>query len=691
MKEQILFEHSPAFILVCITVGLGYAWILYRARQSWSRSANRFLFAMRAIVVSFLTFLLLGPILKLTHNLIERPSFVFILDDSQSVGETLDSLKLKKTESELDKIHDALARSGLDAAVVNLSGTDKGFDKNQGRSSDVSAAIHRVLNDFEGKNLAGMVLVSDGIYNGTSPLYSAIRLPIYTVGLGDTTQRVDLVLKSLDYNKIAYQGNIFPLRATVLVLGTDHREVTVHVTREGKEISRQTRNSGTSSLLDFEFLVDATEKGLQRIDVVVESLSGETNIRNNRASAFVDVAKGIKKILVIAPAPHPDIKAFRSVIEKNPNYEFVLHIPGVKEADPAMLQPGKADLILFHQVADNFAKTNFLFSKLSKGSTSILVVIGAGSNLRQLSALGLPFAFDNTGQRDEATPVLNASFRDFGFSENVASSFAKFPPISVPFGRFRYPPQSLMLISQQIGSVSTDRPMVLTYDEGQRKTGVIIGEGFWRWRLGEFEERGNSEGFDEVFSKLIQYLSTEEDKRKFRCFPIQNEFSDAEAVVFEGQVYNDLLKQVYGNRVDLEIIDEKHKSMPFNYILSPGNNRYQIGGLNEGVYHYKASTEIEGARQEVAGEFLVKAQNMESQNLTADFGLLRKLSHQTGGRFYNAASLAALGQDLQKHDFKNRIHSEEAFDPLINSKWAFFVLLLLITTEWSLRKYLGAY
>jgi len=197
--------------------------------------------------------------------------------------------------------------------------------------------------------------------------------------------------------------------------------------------------------------------------------------------------------------------------------------------------------------------------------------------------------------------------------------------------------------------------------------------------------------FDELFSKLIQYLSTQEDKRKFRSFPLQNEFSESEAVVIEGQVYNDLFELVYGNTIQLEVRDEKGVITRYSYTTSPGSSRYRIGGLNEGVYRFKASTILDEKTEVVNGQFLVKAQNLEAQNLTADFGLLRKLSEETGGKFYRADQLSLLTSDLEKTKAASLIHSEETFNQLINLKWVFFLLLALISTEWFLRKYLGAY
>ena len=81
----------------------------------------------------------------------------------------------------------------------------------------------------------------------------------------------------------------------------------------------------------------------------------------------------------------------------------------------------------------------------------------------------------------------------------------------------------------------------------------------------------------------------------------------------------------------------------------------------------------------------------ELQNLTADFDLLRRLSKNTGGAFYPLANVDALKTELQQHEAKTIIHSEEAYNALINLKWVFFVLLAMVSVEWFARKYFGSY
>jgi hypothetical protein len=691
--QRLQFESSPFFILLCIALGIGYAFILYRSnKHSWSKRTNQLLFVLRACLVGGLSFLLLGPILKLTTNLTEKPALVFLIDNSTSVKEAVDSLSRAKAWDQLQSAKEKLEKQGYAVKLNDLANREIKKISFNNSISDLSTAIRGIATEYEGKNLGGIVLFTDGVYNsGTSPLYTPIRVPIYSIGLGDTTERMDLKLKSVAYNKITYQGNKFPIRAEVIAQGISNQEIIISVFKNGKVLSQQRKNSGVKSLIDFDFLVDATEKGIQRLDVLVEPVKGESNRKNNRASVFVEVVEGRKKILLIAPAPHPDIKAIRSVVEKNSNYEFILHVPGIANADAALLKPGAAELIIFHQALDVTGKTTALLQQFKKSNASLLLILGHQSNLRQLTSNAIPFTFDQTGQWDEVTPVVNAAFRDFNFPENSNGVFSKYPPIEVPFGKFTYPPNANILLYQRIGSVATDRPLLLSWEEDNRKMAALIGEGTWRWRLNEFAANQNTEVFDDVFSKLIQYLSTLDDKRKFKSFPTQNEFSDALPVTFESQVYNDLFELVYGNKIELELRDEQNKTTKYEYVLSPSGIRYQIGGLKEGVYQYRSATVLNGKREEVRGQFLVTAQNIEAQNLTADFGLLRKLSASTGGKFYSINRLSELSSDFERVPAQSLIHSDESFNPLINLKWVFFLLLVLVSVEWFLRKYLGGY
>lgn len=691
--KNIILESNPAFILLCVLVAVGYAYVLYTTKHPWSGTLNKILFAGRTILVFLLAFLLLGPIIRQINNLYEKPVFVILQDNSVSVKETTDSLSRNNLLKELTALKNSLNSNGYEAFQSDLSGEDIDVITYTEPVSDLQGALRKISNRYEGQSVAGVLLVSDGIYNsGLSPLYTAYSFPVYSLGVGDTAQRQDISIKDLVYNKIAYQGNQFPIRAEVLVKGFPNQNVTISLIKSGKVIERQTKNSGSDQLLPIEFKVAATEQGLQRLDVQVEVLSQEKNVRNNKSTAFIDVVEGKKKILVVANAPHPDIKALRAIIDKNSNYELLLHIPGVEETEPKNLQPANVDLAIFHQSPDKRGRTRDLFQRFSASNTSMFIVVGQQTDLAALTEGKIPLKFEQLPrQYDDVMPVVNPTFPYFLLSPEANSVFSGFPPVWVPFGRMQVPASAVTLLSQRVGSIATDKSLLWLDIPDNHKIGIMLGEGFWQWRLEEYSKNENTEAFDEVFGKLIQYLSTTDDKSRFKSYPLEQQFSDTEAVVFESQVYNEIYEPVYGNRIDIEITDDAGKKYKYNYVVSPGNARYQVGGLKEGIYKYTSSTRINGKDEKVRGQFLVTAQQAELQNLTADFEMLRKLSHATGGKFYKASQTEQLKADLTRKEASSVIHSEEKFDNLLNLKWVFFLLLALVSAEWFLRKFYGGY
>ncbi|HMR57649.1 MAG TPA: VWA domain-containing protein, partial [Cyclobacteriaceae bacterium] len=215
--QRLIFESSPLYIFLCAVAGLGYAFVLYRAKHTWSKQVNRVLFGLRTLLVFFLAMLLLGPVLKLITNQFEKPTWVYLVDSSSSVAEVLDSANRVALGRQVNASREGMADQGYETKLFDLTGSEITEPVFNAPSSDINRGIQNIVQQFEGRNLAGIVLLSDGIYNsGASPVYAPIRVPVYTVGVGDTTARVDLVLKNVAFNKIAYEGNQFPVRAQVL-------------------------------------------------------------------------------------------------------------------------------------------------------------------------------------------------------------------------------------------------------------------------------------------------------------------------------------------------------------------------------------------------------------------------------------------------------------------------------------------
>ncbi|MFN7792871.1 MAG: VWA domain-containing protein, partial [Cyclobacteriaceae bacterium] len=162
--KSLQFESSPFYILLCLAVGLGYSFLLYKAKAPWTKRVNQFLFVLRAILVALLAVLLLGPILKITDQIVEKPTVAFLIDNSNSIKESTDSVTRRRLLKEIEEAKNKFKAQGYEIATTNLDNSPTDNFQFTSPTSDLTSAIRSVTARYEGKNLAGIVLISDGIY-----------------------------------------------------------------------------------------------------------------------------------------------------------------------------------------------------------------------------------------------------------------------------------------------------------------------------------------------------------------------------------------------------------------------------------------------------------------------------------------------------------------------------------------------
>lgn len=693
-----IFENSPWLIPLCLILGIAYAYLLYHPTGPWSRHTKWLLSGIRFLIVSFLCFLLIGPIIRQIQNTIEDPIIVFAIDNSQSISERVDSISLQNILSQLEASREDLESRGFNTQVRTFSESPGNaisgsiaFDNDR---TDLNSLLDDVHREFEGRNLTSVVLVSDGIYNvGVSPTFNSYGFEISTVGIGDTVLRKDLSINNILHNQISYQGNIFPMIAEISNSGYDNQLVNVRLMRGGQIIKTEQINlSEKVSVNQVQFLVEAESEGLQHYEIRVEPLDGEITTRNNQKQAFVDIISGKEKILIISAAPHPDIKAIRSALDQNQNYETQVYIPGISDELRPEVEAGKFDLVVFYEVPDNRNRLVRLYQQYLESDASMLTIIGPSTNLAAFNNLnGLVTLQTTRFQPDQVTTYFNTLFTPFQVSEDLQNSLRNYPPVIVPFGKVTNQVEVESFLLQKVGRVETINPIMVVEPSSGKKRAVMLATGFWRWNLNEFLKNEDHESFNELFIKLVQYLSSREDKRKFKVYPTNTEFNLSEGVRFETEIYNELYERIYNLKVDLTLTDSKGAQKQFSYIPTETQSQYLVRGLDQGVYRFMAETDLNGTREVSSGEFLVRELELESLNLTADFTLLRNLASNTGGKFITENRIGELSEELSSGDYKGVIHSAETYLPIINMKYLFFVVLLLISMEWFTRKFLGSY
>lgn len=698
-QAQLLFDNSPWLVIPSLVIGAIYALLLYVRSKgfrngSWGKRTNYLLTGLRFLLVSIICLLLIGPFIRQIKNTLEQPIVVLAIDNSTSVAAVTDSTSLQTLKSSIAGLTQYMGERGYTTEIRTYDGRQTvdslQFDH---ASSDLEDLLSAISSDYEGRNLASVVLLSDGIYNqGVSPTFRPYSFRVNTVGLGDTIPKQDINIQNLYYNKIAYQGNKFPMVAEVANVGFAGQAASVTVANQGRVVASKTlrfdQNRGVNSV---EFLLDASQEGMQRYEVAIQVLDGEFTEKNNSSQAFVDVIEGKENILLLAGAPHPDVKALRAAIESNKNYELTSIILSIDDPGEQQFAGTKYDLIIFHQLPGRYTRSPLVQRYLEEAS-SALFVVGSQSDLSALSSSNPILNISSLNyDTDEVRAVYNSAFSGFQIGGEQQAVIEEFLPLNVPFARFELQNNPEVLLYQKVGSVETSKPLLVVGEVEERKTAIMLGEGLWQWRLQEYAKNENTVAFDEMISKLTQYLSAKEDKRRFKVYTEKEIFEDTEPVVFETEIYNEIYEEVYGYDVALEVTNELDESRSYSYITNENNTRYRVSNLPEGIYQYQAQANIDGERLQSAGEFTVRSLQIETLNLTANHQLLRQLSTTSGGVFFDQAEINNIGNLLEEQEAKGKIYTSEAYLPIINLKWLFFVLLALVTMEWGIRKYMGSY
>ncbi|MEQ8415222.1 MAG: hypothetical protein RIB71_12180 [Imperialibacter sp.] len=692
-NNNLLFEHSPWWILACCALGLLYAFLLYQKKSTWSTLTNRILFSIRFLLVSFLAILLLSPFLRLVLNQVEEPIFVLALDNSTSVASGLDSTQLLAVSRQVDQLAAALGAKDITVERRNLNNEDLSkfegtpFDQ---KTTDLSTLLREWQTEFEGRAFAGALIVSDGIYNkGMAPQYLNFTGKVYTLGVGDTIPVKDLILNNVQFNKIAYQGNLFPVRAEVINQGIETGELEVSILKDGKIISTQRIKGGGGELLNADFQVPAEQKGLQHYVVQVSNHPEETILSNNQQDIYIDIVEGKEKILIASGAPHPDIKALKAAISKNENYQVKTYVPMVDKELPTDV----FDLVILISPFERQRRLAALLERVKNENMSAWYVLGSTTLWAEANNQNTLFKVERTrNESDQVRPAYNDAFQLFTFEsewKGIVNSY--YTPVTVPYGDYQISGGVAVALFQKVGAITTPRPMWFFSQNQLPKQAVTLGEGLWQWRMQEYSRTDNYVAFDNLVLKTVQYLSSKEDKRKFRVYTTKTEFFDNEQIIFQTETYNDVFEPIYGTEVELKLTYTDGSVTNYNYTTAPGNTRFRLNGLKDGIYKFEASAIVNGNRELASGQFTIRKLDLENLQLTANFNVLRELSASTGGKFYAANQVNAMIADLTALQPKGRIYSSENYLPIIHLWWIFTILLVLLSAEWFTRKYSGSY
>jgi len=302
---ELITEYSPWWILGCILLGALYALVLYRRERRLTEMATwlkSLLVVLRTLAVAALAFLLIGPFLSSIDKRVEKPVILFAQDNSASV-----MLNGEYTEAIDNMLQPLAEKYEVERYTFDKELRANGEVDHRGKQTNIGQAMEAMYDRNSNRNIGAIILATDGIYTvGSNPGYAAQRLqtPIYTIALGDTTVKKDLILDNVAHNRLAYLGNDFPMEILVRADRLKGERSTVTVKTGGEVAYKGTVDIDREGFLkSIPIQLSAKAVGRQRFDISVSPLGGELSTKNNYRSVYIDVIDSRQKILVLAHAP----------------------------------------------------------------------------------------------------------------------------------------------------------------------------------------------------------------------------------------------------------------------------------------------------------------------------------------------------------------------------------------------------
>jgi hypothetical protein len=677
----------------CVLLGGLLAFLLYRNDKKlteFSKLTKGVLFGLRFLCVTALATMLLSPLIKYFSKTVEKPIIVIAQDNSASMLMASDSTFVRQQlQEQIAAVQQKLgANFKIDNYVFDEAIGNETKPNFSGRITDFDVLFEDLEQKYVNRNVGALLLVTDGIYNqGNSPVYSIqnLEFPVFTVGVGDTNRYVDIKLKNLRNNKLAFLGNEFPVQVDIKTQKVTVNSVKLSVLRNGKTITTKTLIGLKANDVSTQYLtLKANAVGKQQYTIIVQSIEGERNTSNNSLNFYIDVLDGRQKVLLLGMAPHPDLGALKSAIAANENYELTTSIySDFKKSFK------EYDLVMLHQSSNSkLVPIDQNLKKLLGTSIPVLLFGGGWKNVELLQGI----SGKSSGRRivNEVQAEINEGFSLFTIDDDLRK-LTKFPPVTTEASQTVKPNGNNTLLTQKIGNVKTAYPLLTFFEKQNRKIGRFSGEGLWKWRIANYQEFGNHQVFNRFVSKIVQYMAVKSDRSFFRVSSV-DEIYENEALNFSAQLFNPSYELVNDPEVSLEVKNEDGKV--FNFAMNRLGETYQLNipSLLPGNYNYVASATYQGKLVTEKGIFRIKELQLEASNTEADHQLLFQLAKRTNGEMVDASNVLSIVEKINaREDISSVSYMNEEVEDIINLKWIFFVLLALLSIEWFIRKRGGAY
>lgn len=750
LNYDLTLNNGPGWLLVwAIAAGVGLAiWSYRRTIPRTTTLRRNILIALRSLGIAFLLFAIFQPVFTNTRTNELIPKIALALDNSQSMqlsargklvgaqGETRRDAMVQSLRSVIPEDF-RTDRSRIQGYLIGdithevMGGASNAIDSITGQTTvtNLASVFQAVRDARKTQNIEAVILYTDGAFTaGANPVYAAQQLgvPVYAVGLGDSSEIRDVSLTELFTNEIATVGVPQPVDVTLHVANSRAGErVQVYVYAEGDRVFEQVATlRGGSYDEPISFRYTPTREGTVKLTARVSALSEEITDKNNIRIAYVKVLRDKYRVALFAGAPSPDVSFLRQYFTGNPSVEFVSFIQkaGAEfyEGAPTRERLKDIDLVVlagFPIAASSDASIAMVRQLLTTESTPLLYIPSRTVDNTKLAQLADALPFRIPGRTSSAeikvSPYIAPEQQDHPLlrltgTAKERTNWEGLAPLFKSEASIEAKPESEVIAEATIQGVRLGDPLILTRRLGNARSIAINGYGIWQWKLTSFgrelafqstsraRDTANASFsvLDIFLTNALRWLTTRDDQKRVNIAPTRRFYEAGERIEFTGQVYDESFVPVENATVNVRVMGGKLPAPLSLSLEAVGNGRYDATlpqGLAAGDYTYMGEANRRGTlfgRDD--GRFNVGEFNVEFAEPRMRSDILRELASRTGGKFYTPENAGSLLEDIRNNPrFKPRELTTKADFELWNA-WPLLALALLaFSTEWFIRKRSG--
>jgi hypothetical protein len=598
-----------------------------------------------------------------------------------------------------------------------------------GESSRLGRAVRSVLNDLRGTPPAAVVLMSDGITTEGESLSQAADyakrrgVPLYVVGIGSGEPVRDVSLLDLVVDEVVFVNDVINFEVKLLATGYAGRPLRLVLKDkpDGTVIEEMPVTAGPDGQPELVRLTHRpTTPGEYDYTLEISPLADETSVENNRITQHVTVVKQEIKVLFVQSYPNYEFRFLKHLLERDHTIKVSVVLQesdaGYAQSDPSALPvfPTRRDdlfaydVIVFGDVNPTFltpsALANLSAFVVEKGG-GILFVAGPmytptafrGTPLEalfpmELESVAIPDPRQTIVDGFQVIPTpLGLASPPFALGDTVKETEAVWTRLPELYWLMETPnmkPGARILAEHPVRLTADGRrfPVVSMQFVGAGKVLFHHTDETWRWR-----RRIGDAYLARYWVQAFRSLSRSKLLGKDRPAELDSDarsYSLGQPVRLRVRFYDERQAPNDDDGVDV-VIERKGRPDERITLTRDGANRGLFERTIEpevGSYHaWMARPSVTGTAP--AADFTVEPPAGELHRIPLDTRELRQAAKVSFGRYYDLASFDRLPIELPK----GQQVPVEGLPPIpLWNRWPVLgAFLLLIVSEWAIRKFKG--